>query len=181
MNSTVRIFIVAFVVLLILLLGVALVVVYSGAYNVAASVPHTAVGRTVLNTVKVQSIRNHAADTTATIPTDSESVVTGHAIYRDTCEACHGGPGVEPSSIGQGLTPQPPELPEVIDLYRPEELVWIVENGIKATGMPAFGETYSREELVAVVAFVQRLPELSAEEYEAVGKEGGEAEAEIEE
>jgi hypothetical protein len=38
------------------------------------------------------------------------------------------------------------------------EPFWIAKNGIRMTGMPAFGSTHKDEEIWKVVAFVQRLP-----------------------
>ncbi|ESW79291.1 hypothetical protein X772_28155 [Mesorhizobium sp. LSJC280B00] len=48
------------------------------------------------------------------------------------------------------------------------ELYWIMQNGIKMTGMPAFGSTHNQEELWAMVAFTRRLPEMSQSEYEKI-------------
>ena len=44
------------------------------------------------------------------------------------------------------------------------ELFWIAKNGIRMTGMLAFGPTHKDEEIWSVVAFVQRLPKMSEEE-----------------
>lgn len=42
---------------------------------------------------------------------------------------------------------------------------WILQHGIKMTGMPAFGPTHDEKELWAMVAFVRRLPDMSPSEY----------------
>jgi hypothetical protein len=52
------------------------------------------------------------------------------------------------------------------------QLYWIVANGIKLTGMPAFGPTYEKDEIAAVLALVQRLPKLSPVEYEQMAESG---------
>jgi hypothetical protein len=41
------------------------------------------------------------------------------------------------------------------------------------TGMPGFGKTHSDEEVWAIVAFVQRMPDLSSEEYQAMVRQAG--------
>jgi mono/diheme cytochrome c family protein len=53
------------------------------------------------------------------------------------------------------------------------ELYWIIENGIKMTGMPAFGPTHSKDELWGMVVFVKGLPNLKPEEYAAMVKTAG--------
>jgi len=84
------------------------------------------------------------------------------------CVGCHGAPGVSPSVVGEGLNPEPPDLSEVAAHMTPAEFFWITQNGIKMTGMPAFGPTHSDEELWGIVAIMQKLPELSAEDYKAM-------------
>jgi len=63
------------------------------------------------------------------------------------------------------MRPEPPHLVEAATEWTPEEIHWIVSNGIKMTGMPAFGEHHSPEEIVALTAFVSALPGLSADDY----------------
>jgi len=55
---------------------------------------------------------------------------------------------------------------------RPDsELQWIVSNGIRMTGMPAFGASKSVEEVWQLVAALRRLPRLSAEELRGLARE----------
>ena len=61
------------------------------------------------------------------------------------------------------------------------ELFWIIKNGIGDTGMPALGPTHPDEEMWGVTALVRQLPNISPEEYQAIGKwfnENGEKEKE---
>ena len=44
------------------------------------------------------------------------------------------------------------------------KLIWIVKNGIKLTGMPAFGPTHSDDEIWAVIRFLRHLPQLTEQE-----------------
>ena len=59
------------------------------------------------------------------------------------CVDCHLAPGMDSSEIRQGLLPKPPKLQEVVDEWKPAELFWIIKNGVKMTGMPAWGPTHS--------------------------------------
>jgi mono/diheme cytochrome c family protein len=51
-------------------------------------------------------------------------------------------------------------------------LFWIVKNGIKMTGMPAFGPTHDDKTIWNIVAFVNQLPNMTAEQYRALEDEG---------
>ena len=67
--------------------------------------------------------------------------------------------------IGKGLNPEPPYLADTVGRWTAPELFWIVKNGIRMTGMPSFGGTHADAELKAAVAFIQRLPRMTPEQY----------------
>lgn len=153
--------------LIIVIVGF-LIFIYMGRYDVAATKPHTKITEFILNTATEQSIRFHATGITAPSLDDQSMIKTGFKHYKEMCVGCHGAPGVKPSEIGKGLYPEPPELADEIEEMSSEELYWITKNGIKMTGMPAFGPTHSEEELWSIVTFLKQLPDLSPEEYKAM-------------
>ena len=83
------------------------------------------------------------------------------------CTGCHLGPGVEKSEISQGLYPPAPELARASN-HTAAQQFWIIKHGIKLTAMPAWGRTHSDGLIWDMVAFLQRLPKLSPEQYKAV-------------
>jgi mono/diheme cytochrome c family protein len=85
------------------------------------------------------------------------------------CVSCHGAPGVDASPVGEGLNPPAPDLTLARIQERSDgELFWLVQNGIRMTGMPAFGPTHRDEEIWEIVAFLRHLPELTPEEEKAL-------------
>ena len=58
------------------------------------------------------------------------------------------------SDIGKGLNPEPPDLKKSTDLDL-KELFWIIDNGIKMTGMPSFGITTGDSTLWACAYYVK--------------------------
>jgi mono/diheme cytochrome c family protein len=50
----------------------------------------------------------------------------------------------------------------------PAEVYWIVKNGIRMTGMPAFGPTHDEATLWAITAFVKQLPTMTPQQYQAL-------------
>lgn len=85
--------------------------------------------------------------------------------------ACHAAPGREASVIRKGLNPKLDK--EQTQSRSHAELFWIVKHGIKMTGMPTFGPTHKDEEIWALVAFLQKLPEVSPENYHQMVHEAG--------
>ena len=74
------------------------------------------------------------------------------------------------------MKPQPPDLSKAAAERSDAELFWVMKHGLKMTAMPAFGPTHNQEELWAMVAFVRRLPEMSAAEFEDLTAAPGGAE-----
>ena len=88
--------------------------------------------------------------------------------FADHCAICHANDGGGQTMIGGGLYPKPPDLrlPETQNLTD-GELFWIIENGVRFTGMPAFsngGEHGGMQGSWKLVHFVRHLPHLTAAE-----------------
>jgi mono/diheme cytochrome c family protein len=161
-------FIAGFIAALIVLAIGGLAVIYSGLVNVSARYPDNPVAFFLLQTAMRQSVARHAAAQPA--PAASTDLARGFRLYNETCVYCHGAPGKDPVDIGKGLNPEPPFLPDTIQRWSAAEIFWIVKNGVRMTGMPSFAGSHSDDDLSAVVAFVQKLPGMSAEQYSAFEK-----------
>jgi len=88
--------------------------------------------------------------------------------FADHCAICHANDGGGQTMMGGGLYPKPPDLrlPETQNLTD-GELFWIIENGVRFTGMPAFsngGEHGGMQNSWKLVHFIRHLPHLSAAE-----------------
>ena len=147
-------------------------VTYGGLYNVAASDPHADAVRWTLDTTMRSSVSRRAGEVRMPVSVPQDMLEEGGRHYAETCALCHGAPGEEAAQWAQGMRPEPPHLVEAATEWSPEEIAWIVENGIKMSGMPAFGTEMTPEQIVAITAFVRELPGLSAEEYAAMAGEG---------
>jgi len=143
----------------------ALLVVYSGSYDVAASQPENTITAWLLSTTMRRSVAHHADAAATPGPSTEDQVRQGFKLYNETCVYCHGAPGKDPDDIGKGLNPEPPYLADTVGPWTAPELFWIVKNGIRMTGMPSFGGTHADAELKAAVAFIQRLPQMTPEQY----------------
>jgi mono/diheme cytochrome c family protein len=146
---------------------IGLIVVYTGAYNVAATEGHTAAGRWALDTTMHNSVEARADRFAGTAP-EALSIEAGAKEYASMCQHCHAGPGVSRAEWAKGMMPQPPHLTEHASEWEPEEIRWILEHGIKMSGMPAFGPTHEDEVLWDITAFVKTLPGMTPERYQAL-------------
>jgi mono/diheme cytochrome c family protein len=158
-------FVSGFVAAIVVIVLAALAVSYSGIVNVAATEPDNATTAWFLSGTMQRSVREHARGIAAPVQLTDEQARQGFQLYSEACVYCHGGPGKDPVDIGKGLNPEPPYLPDVAARWSSAELFWIVKNGVRMTGMPSFGGTHKDEEIWNVVAFVQRLPKMTPEDY----------------
>ncbi|HWF18465.1 MAG TPA: cytochrome c, partial [Verrucomicrobiae bacterium] len=85
--------------------------------------------------------------------------------YHEMCVQCHGAPGKEAGEIAKGLWPTAPNYNMITSDWTPAQLFWITKNGIKFTAMPGWGGTHSDEKIWDIVAFLQKLPNLSPTDY----------------
>ena len=162
------------VVLVLVVLALAVLgFIYSGIYDVAAATPDTGLIQWALETTQHSSVHRRAEQVQAPPLDDPDLIRTGLIEYHEMCVVCHGAPGVPISPTGQGLNPAPPLLADETSHEDAGELFWVTKNGIKMTGMPAFGVTHSDEELWAIVAFMKRMGDLSPEEYQRMVEEAG--------
>ena len=97
------------------------------------------------------------------------------------CSLCHALDGTGDSPIGRNLYPKPPDMRAAPTQELSDgEIYHIISNGIRFTGMPAWGNEDSSEDIWDLVSFIRRLPHLSPEELKlleqkaAGGQTGGE-------
>jgi mono/diheme cytochrome c family protein len=158
-------FIAGFVVALIAVACAALVIMYTGSYNVAADVPDNPVVDWYLSNTMIHSVTNRAKSVQAPAQLSDEQAHAGFGIYNQTCVHCHGAPGKDPANIAKGLNPEAPDLSEAAGDMTAGQTFWIIKNGIKMSGMASYGKVYNDDEIWKIVAFVQRLPKMTPEQY----------------
>ena len=150
--------------------------IYSGLYPIGADVPHNKLTYWLLETLRENSVERASRDIQVPDLNDPALLLAGGADYNDMCTGCHLKPGKDKSDMSQGLYPKPPNLAkeseehghgEKVDkLQDAREKFWIIKHGIKASGMPAWGITHDDQRIWAMVAFLQRLPQLTEQQYQ---------------
>jgi mono/diheme cytochrome c family protein len=93
-------------------------------------------------------------------PTDlPASTKEGETVYGTDCSMCHGMDGHSPTDTGRWMSPRASDLTSpLVQQYSDRELFWIIKNGIRLTGMPAFGKVEPDEHIWNLVHYVRTLP-----------------------
>lgn len=162
-------FLAGFLTCLILMAVGAAAVAYTGSFDVSASRPPGALEKRLAGFALDHSVARRAPAVANPQGKSPDAVRGGMAHYKEMCVFCHGAPGVDASEIGEGLNPPAPDLtlPRV-QARSDGELFWIVQNGIRMSGMPSFGATHKDRQIWELVAFLRHLPELTPEEEKAL-------------
>lgn len=151
-----------------------------GLSNFAADEPHAEMINGVIAFTRERFIAARSEDLEVPDLDDPQKIADGAAHYVPMCAGCHLGPGTQDTEIRQGLYPQPPNLAQPaghagghdhsnLEVSARRQF-WIIKHGIKMTGMPAWGATHDDEAIWGLVAFLQKLPEMSAQEFAAVSQ-----------
>ena len=109
----------------------------------------------------------------------AKSVAEGRAHFADHCAICHANDGSGDSEVGHGLYPKPPDMrKDGTQSLSDGELFYIIENGVRFTGMPAWGSDegssgssrekgeHSEEDNWELVNFIRHLPKITRAELE---------------
>jgi len=145
--------------------------IWTGAYPIGADVPHWPLVYNLLEITRQRSIALRAKDIRVPALDDPKLIAEGGEHYGAMCSGCHLAPGMTDSEIRQGLYPQPPDLTKSRPASAAEEF-WAIKHGIKLSAMPAWGTTHDDQAIWGLVAFLQKLPGMTPEQYQTLAGSG---------
>lgn len=144
----------------ILLLAAGLAVFAALSFNLAALPEPGPVETRIVNSAKRFLI--HRASRTGIPPRPADikaSVEAGGEHYGFDCSVCHADDGRGQRPPGEWMYPRAADLTSKrVQSYSDEELFWIIQNGIRFTGMPAFAKVESANHIWDLVNYVRTLP-----------------------
>ncbi len=115
--------------------------------------------------VRLASIPRSAKILRSPLARSHEVLDEGQAHWADHCASCHANNGSGETAMGQNMFPKPPDMRNAKTQGLTDgELYYVIKNGIRLTGMPAWGEPGNDDkETWALVAFIRHLPQLTPE------------------
>jgi mono/diheme cytochrome c family protein len=173
----------AFALLVVLLLAVGAVgLLYFLNGGVSAKEQPGRMEELLARRVRNMAIARRARSLTNPVESSGEVIAEGRGHFADHCAVCHANDGSGDTPMGRGMWPKVPDLrvPATQDLSD-GELFWIIENGVRFTGMPGWG-TGTRDGEEAswhLVHFIRRLPRLTPPELEEMESLNPKSPAEI--
>lgn len=129
----------------------------------------TAVEAFIARRVRSLATPRAERDTNNPVTKSPEVISEAMAHFADHCALCHANDGSGNTSLGKGLYPKPPDLRQAATQDLTDgELFYIIHNGVRLTGMPAFGEGSPDQDMDSwkLVHFIRHLPNITSEELE---------------
>jgi len=159
---------IALAVLLILVIGVvafgAVLVLRGG---ISARVEPTRAETVIARGLRRLGIPDSERQPGNPVPSSKESIAAGRGHFADHCAICHANDGSGQTEMGRNLYPRSPDLrlPQTQELTD-GELFYIIENGVRLTGMPGWGDGSEESKRASwhLVSFIRHLPQLTREE-----------------
>jgi mono/diheme cytochrome c family protein len=142
-------------------------VAYSFLHNgVSAKATPSAIEVMMARKARHMALPSEARSLVNPVAATEDNLRDGMLHFADHCAICHGNDGSCDTMMGSGLYPKPPDLRLAeTQTLSDGELFWIIENGVRFTGMPAFSTRHSSpEDSWKLVLFIRHLPQLTAEE-----------------
>jgi mono/diheme cytochrome c family protein len=102
-------------------------------------------------------------------PASPENIRAGMEHFADHCATCHANDGSGDSMFGKGMYPKPPDMRLAQTQSRSDgELYYTIENGVRLTGMPAFGKEHDIDDMDTwrLVLFIRHLPKMTTQELQ---------------
>jgi len=161
--------------------GVALVLMQTEGFSARAE--PTMPERVIARAARRFAVPRGAREARNPVPFTPEAWSEARSHFADHCALCHGNDGRGNTEIGRNLYPKAPDM-QLSDTQRLSdgELYWIIENGVRLTGMPAWGNgTADDADTWKLVHFIRRLSELSPEQLEEMEALNPRSPAELEE
>jgi mono/diheme cytochrome c family protein len=149
----------------------------------SARTPPTPVERVVMRAIHRLSLPYSARGLANPVAFSPEVWAQSRAHFADHCASCHGNDGSGQTEIGQNLFPRAPDMRLAATQDKSDgELYWIIENGIRLTGMPAWGKGGNDDtDSWKLVHFVRHLSQLTAEQLKEMAAANPKSPAELQE
>jgi mono/diheme cytochrome c family protein len=130
----------------------------------------SAVEKFAATTVRKLAVPSEYSQLRNPFSASQENVQAGMEHFADHCAACHANDGSGDTMFGKGMYPKPPDMRTAgTQSMSDGELYYTIENGVRLSGMPAFGEEHiagGDADTWKLVLFIRHLPNLTADELQ---------------
>jgi mono/diheme cytochrome c family protein len=156
-------------VLVVLVLIVAIPVFILVQHGISARSEPTAMEVLLARSLRHLAVPRAMRDARNPIPLTPQALNEGREHFADHCAGCHANDGSGNTEIGKNLYPKAPDMRQAATQNLSDgELFAIIRNGVRLTGMPAWGDPGGRDDADTwkLVHFIRHIPKMTPAEIE---------------
>lgn len=174
------------VTLLVIVLAIAIgavVFLKFAANGFSARAEPTAVEKFLARTARSLAVPDGVKSLRNPTPNTPEVLSEARAHWADHCATCHANNGSGGTEMGRNMYPRAPDMRQAETQNLSDgELFYIIENGVRLSGMPGWGgSSHSAEDSWKLVRFIRHLPQVSDDEEHEMEKMNPKTPAELQE
>jgi mono/diheme cytochrome c family protein len=157
---------------LLIVQALAAAVVLSRAHGLSAREEPMPIERWIARQARDAALPSGASQTINPVSSTPAILADARAHWADHCATCHANDGSGDTMMGRRMYPPAPDMrvPATQNLSD-GELFYIIQNGIRLTGMPGWGGSdHDTEDSWKLVRFIRHLPDLTVEERSEMEK-----------
>jgi len=137
-----------------------LIILKTGLVNFSADQPSSDTEKHLAMSAVDASTDRHAPELKNPLPTNQDTIVSGADLYMNHCAGCHGVPSNKDSVFANSFNPPVPVFFKDAPDMSENQNFYIIQHGIRWTGMPAWGSTLSDTQIWQLVTFLSNIEKL---------------------
>jgi thiosulfate dehydrogenase len=145
---------------LVVLAAAAVYFAMRGYLDLRADQQPSALERKVAMSAMDASTDRHAPDQKNPVPYSEDNLVAGARLYWNNCAGCHGSPANQETQLGHSLYPPAPQFFKDAPDMPDHENFYIIEHGVRWTGMPSWDRTLSDQQMWQLTTFLSSIGKL---------------------
>jgi mono/diheme cytochrome c family protein len=147
----------------------ALILTLGGFVPVAATHEDSELMQWWLHSTYQQRVARKASQVTAPDNLANDALIEeGARSFTSMCRGCHTPPGERTTAVSEGLNPPAPDMNTLLEHRRPTEAFVVIRDGVRMSGMPAFGPSHEEDQLWALVAFLEAMAGADARSFQTL-------------
>lgn len=153
--------------LAVIVIGGGFIFLKMGANGFSAREQPSALESFAARQARAMALPAGARERTNPIAYSPKVLADARAHWADHCAACHSNNGSGNAEMGKHMYPPAPDMRQANTQDLTDgELFYIIQNGVRLTGMPSWGSGTAHDEQDSwkLVLFIRHLPKLTAEE-----------------
>jgi thiosulfate dehydrogenase len=158
-----RTFLVGFFTALVVLLLAGFCYVRFGFVDPRADIPVNGLEELLAMPSLDASLERHAPEITSPLDSSDVTLIAGMKIYQANCAACHGDVSHSHGMLADALYPRAPQFVKDAPDMPEYQNFYIIEHGIRLTGMPAWKKSLTDQQMWRVATFLAHMDKLSPE------------------